>query len=55
MGNTILIKDRRVCVKPLGSRLEAIQKLQPPTAVKGFRSFMGMVNFLSMFCLELQK
>ena len=24
MGNTIFIKDRRVCVKPLRSRLEAI-------------------------------
>ena len=29
MGNTIFIKDRRVCVKPLRSRLEAIQKLKP--------------------------
>ena len=27
MGNTIFIKDRRVCVKPLRSRLEALQKL----------------------------
>ena len=26
MGNTIFIKDRRVCVKPLRSRLEVIQK-----------------------------
>ena len=48
-------QDRRVCVKPLRSILEAIQKLQPPTTVKGCRSFAGMVNFLSMFCLELQK
>ena len=54
MGNTIFILDRRVCVKPLRSRLEAIQKLQPPTRVKGCRSFAGMVNFLSMFCWELQ-
>ena len=45
----------RVCVKPLRSRLEAIQKLQSPTTVKGCRSFAGMVNFLSMFCPELQK
>ena len=30
MGNVIFIKDRKVCVKPLRSRLEAIQKLQPP-------------------------
>ena len=55
MGNTIFIKDRRVCVKPLRSRLEAIQKLQPPIIAKGCRSFTGMVNFLSVFCLELQK
>ena len=41
--------------KPLGNRLEAIQKLQPPTMVKGCRSFAGMVNFLSMFCPDLQK
>ena len=55
MGNTICIKDRGVCVKPLRSRLEAIQKLQPPTTAKGCRSFVGIVNFLSMFCPELQK
>ena len=47
-------KDRRVCVKPLRSRLEAIQNLQPPTTVKGCRCFAGMVNFLSVFCSELQ-
>ena len=28
-GNTIFIKERRVCVKPLRSRLEAIQNLNP--------------------------
>ena len=26
-----------------------------PTTVKGCRSFAGMVNFLNMFCPELQK
>ena len=55
MKNEIFIYRKRVCVKPLWSRLEAIQKLQPPTTVKGCRSFVGMVNFLSMFCPELQK
>ena len=54
MGNTIFIKDRRVCIKPLRNRLEAIQKLQPHTTAKGCRSFAGMVNFLSMYP-ELQK
>ena len=34
MGNTIFIKDRRVHVRPLRSRLEAIQKLKPPTTPK---------------------
>ena len=28
MGNTIFIQERRVCVRPLHSRLEAIQKLK---------------------------
>ena len=42
-------------MKPLRSRLEAIQKLQPPKTPKGCRSFVGVVNFLSMFCPELQK
>ena len=55
MGNTIFIKERRVCVKRLRSRLEAIKKLQPPATQKGCRSFAGAVNFVSIFCPELQK
>ena len=54
MGNTIFIQEKRVCVKPLCSQLDAIQKLKPPTTVKGCRSFAGMVNFLSIFCQDLQ-
>ena len=42
-------------IKPLRSRSEAVQKIQLPTAVKGCRRFVGMVNFLSMFWPELQK
>ena len=55
MGNEIFIQDKRVCVQALRIRSEAIHKLQPPTMVKGCRSFAGMINFLSMFCPELQK
>ena len=55
MGNTIFIKDKRVCIKPLRSRLEAIQRLKPPITPKGCKSFAGMVNFVSMFCPELQR
>ena len=55
MGNEIFIDNKKVCVKPFRSRLEAIQKLQPPKTPKGCRSFAGVVNFLSMFYPELQK
>ena len=55
MRNTILMKDRKVCIKQLRNRIEAILKLEPPKMPKGCRSFAGMVNFLSMFCSELQK
>ena len=55
MGNKIFIENKKVCVKPLRNRLEAIQKLQPQKNSKGCRSFAGVVNFLSMFCSELQK
>ena len=34
MGNEIFIQNKRVCIKPLRSRLEAIQKLQPPLQQK---------------------
>ena len=55
MGNEIFIKNKKVCINPLRNRLEAIQRLQPPRTPKGCRSFAGVVNFLSMFCPELQK
>ena len=55
MGNAIFTENRCVHVKPLGSRLEAIQKLKPPVTPKACKSFAGMVNFVSMFCPELQK
>ena len=55
MGNKIFIENKKVCVKPLRNRLEAIQELQPPKTPKGCMSFVGVVKFLSMFCPELQK
>ena len=53
--NTIFIQEKKVCIRLLHSRLEAIQRLRLSTTVKGFRSFAGMVNFLSMFYQDLQK
>ena len=55
MGNEIFIDNKKLCVKPLRNRLDAIQKIQPPKTPKGCRSFVGVVNFLSIFCPELQK
>ena len=47
MDNEIFIQNKRVCVQLFRSRLEAIQKLQPPIMANGCRHFAGMVNFLS--------
>ena len=55
MGNTIFIRNKRVRVRPLRSQIEAVQKLEPPTTIKGCQSFAGMVNFVSLFYPELQK
>ena len=44
MGNEIFIQNKSICVKPLRSRLEAIQKLQPSTTVKGCRSFANCLE-----------
>ena len=35
MGNEMFIKKKKMCVKPLRNRLEAIQRLQPPKTCKG--------------------
>ena len=55
IGNTIFIRNKGVCIRPLRNQIEAIQKLKPPMTIKGCRSFAGMVNFVSIFCPELQK
>ena len=45
MGNEIFIKDRRVSIKPLQSRLEAIQKLQSPHYSKRIQKLSGNGEF----------
>ena len=54
-GEYNIHKDRKVCVRPLRSRIDAMLKLKPPKMPKGCRSFAGMVNFLGMFCPGLKK
>ena len=55
MGNVFHIDGSTISITPLQSRIEAIQKLQPPTNVKGCKTFCRVVNYLSIFCRHLQK
>ena len=55
LGNVFHIEDGVITITPMKSRIEAIQKLPPPTTVKGCKSFCGVVNYLSLFCKDLQK
>ena len=55
MGNVFHIDGTTISITPLQSRVEAIQKLQPPINVKECKSFCGVVNYLSIFCKNLQK
>ena len=55
MGNVFHIDGSTISITPVQSRIEEIQKLQPPTNVKGCKSFCGVVNYLSIFCRHLQK
>ena len=41
IGNEIFIQNKKVCVQPLRSRLEAMQKLQPPSTVKAAEALWG--------------
>ena len=45
MGNEIFIQNKRVCMQPLESNLETIQKLQPPLQSKGAEALWGWLIF----------
>ena len=55
MGITILVEDGMPKMRPLKSRIDAIQKVKPPKTIKECRSFCGMVNYMSMFLPSLQE
>ena len=55
LGNEFHIENGVITITPMRSRTEAIQKLVHPTSVKGCKSFCGVVNYLSLFCKDLQK
>ena len=55
MGITILVEDGMPKIRPLKTRIDAIQKVNPPKTIKECRSFCGMVNYMSMFLPSLQE
>ena len=44
----------RNTISPLKSRIDAIQKLQPPSNQKKIQEFLGMLHFLSKYVYEIQ-
>ena len=44
----------RKTITPLKSRIDAIQKLQPPTNKKKIQEFLGMLSFLSKYVYKMQ-
>ena len=44
----------RNTITPLKSRVDAIQKLQPPTIKKKIQEFLGMLNLLSKYVYKMQ-
>ena len=44
----------RNTITPLKSRIDAIQKLQPPSNKKKIQEFLGILNFLSKYVYKMQ-
>ena len=55
MGNEFSINRKTMTITPLRSRTEAINKIPTPKTPKQYKSFCGVVNYLSLFCPDLQK
>ena len=55
LGITILVEDGMPKMRPLKTRIDAIQKVNPPKTIKECRSFCGMVNYMSKFLPILQE
>ena len=54
MGNEFVINKRTMTITPLRSRTEAISKIPTPKTAKQCKRFCGVVNYLSLFCPDLQ-
>ncbi len=54
MGNMFSTKDGEVSVSTLKTRVESMQNTPTPRTTKEVKSFCGVVNYLSLFCPDLQ-
>ena len=54
VGNEFVINKRTMTITLLRSRTEAITKIPIPKTAKQCKSFCGVVNYLSLFCPDLQ-
>ena len=47
-----IIEDKKV--KPLTSRSDGLQKLEPPTSMKALQRYLGTINFLANYVYGMQ-
>ena len=55
LGTLFTVKPHGLIITPLLTRVDAIKNIPTPTTPKGCKSFCGVVNYLAIFCPELQK
>ena len=54
MGNIFKTSNDGITITPIKTRQEAILNTPTPTTPKDCKSFCGVVNYVSLFCLHLQ-
>ena len=55
MGNVFKVEKGKFVITPIKTRVEAILNTPAPLTPKECKSFCGVVNYLSLFCQNLQK
>ena len=55
MGNQFIIRNKTMTITPFKGRTEAIQQIPTPRTPKECKSFCGVVNYVSLFCKDLQR
>ena len=55
MGQTLLRKENTPCLRPLRSRVDAIQRLEPHRTPKECKKFCGLIKYLSLYQKNPQK